>query len=330
MRPSDLVLSLLSESGGELLSGEAIAAKLGLDAGEVFHAIEELRAQGTPVEASPAGGYRLGPTEPSDAATQAEIGPLLATRELGWAIHHHEVIASTNDVALKLARAGAAHGEVVIADRQTAGRGRRGRSWSSPARVNLYLSVILRPQLPPQRAPELVSVVAVAAAETLREMDIPAGIKWPNDLVIDGRKVAGILTELSADGARINFVVVGIGINVNATQADFPEELHPIATSLRIEKGAKVSRAELAAALLGKLERWLDLHQAQGFAPIRERYRVLSATLGQRVRLIEPDREVLGTAEDIDEAGALFLRKDDGTLERVLTGDVTSLRLAAP
>lgn len=265
---------------------------------------------------------------PTDELTEAAIAPLLGTRSLGAALHCHDVIGSTNDEALRLAKEGAAHGTVVIADRQTSGRGRRGRSWASPPGVSAYLSVILRPGLPPHRAPELVSVVAVAAAETLRNAGVEARIKWPNDIEIGGRKVAGILTELSADASRINFVVVGLGLNVNATPADLPEELREIATSLRIELGQEVSRPRVVASLLAHLESWLDVHAAGGFAPIRERYRELSATLGRRVRLIEPDKELEGVAEDVDEAGALLLRRDDGGAERILTGDVTSLRVA--
>ncbi len=255
-----------------------------------------------------------------------EIPPLLRTRSLGRELHAHEVIGSTNDEALRLARAGAPHGALVIAEAQTAGRGRRGRSWLSPAAGNLYLSLVLRPNLQPQRAPELVPVVAVAAAETLRALGVEAGIKWPNDLLIAGRKVAGILTELSAGSERILFVVVGVGLNANGTEADLPEELRPIATSVREALGREITRADLVADFLGRLEHWLDRHEAAGFEVVRERYRQLSATLGRRVRLIDAEGEVEGIAEDIDEAGALLLRRDDGTLERARTGDVTSLR----
>ena len=258
----------------------------------------------------------------------AGIQRLLQTRELGRALFVHEVLPSTNDEALRLARGGAVHGTVVVAEQQTAGRGRRGRGWSSPPGVNLYLSLVLRPALAPQRAPELVPTLAVAAAETLRAAGADAGIKWPNDLEIDGRKAGGILTELSASGERIQFVVAGLGLNVNVEPADLPEEVRERATSLRIAIGHAVSRPALVADLLARIEGWLDLHQRAGFAPVRARYRELSVTLGRRVRLIEDEATVEGVAEDIDESGALLLRRDDGVLERARTGDVTSLRLA--
>ena len=168
----------------------------------------------------------------------------------------------------------------------------------------------------------------MAAAEALREAGALAGIKWPNDLEIGGRKVAGILTELSATADRVAFVVIGIGINVNLDPAILPAPLRPIATSVATAVGREVDRAALAAALLGRLEAWLDRHGAEGFAPVRAAYRALSSTLGRRVQVIEGERSIEGIAADVDEAGALLLRRDDGALERIHTGDVTSLRLA--
>ncbi len=321
---ADLVLAFLVEAEGERVSAELLAGKLGLHPAALYRAIESLRSRGFDVESQRGQGYRLLSTP--DRLDPAEITAHLSTRELGWAIHHHAVLASTNDEAQRLAKAGAAHGEVVIADKQTAGRGRRGRGWVSPARVNLHLSVILRPELPPQRAPELVSLVAVAAAETLLGFDVPVGIKWPNDLEADGRKIGGILLDLSAEAGRIHFVVVGLGLNLNASREDFPEEVRDVATSIRLQHGGPVSRAEAAASLLGDLERWLDRFEAEGFEPVRARYSELSSILGQPVRLIEAERTLEGVAESIDESGALIVRKQDGSVERFLSGDVTSLR----
>lgn len=257
-----------------------------------------------------------------------EIAALLRTERLGRQLRFHREIASTNSEALRLGREGAEHGTLVVADRQTAGRGRRGRSWSSPGGVNLYLSLLLRPTIPPRFASQIVPTVAVALAETIRALDLEAAIKWPNDLEIGGRKVAGILTELSAAADRIHFVVVGIGINVNAGPADLPEELWSIATSLRACAGRTLDRAQLGADLLLSIERWLAVLEERGFAPVKERYGALSSTLGRRVRLVEADREIEGIAEAIDDTGAILLRRDDGALEPARTGDVTSLRPA--
>lgn len=321
---ADLVLGFLTEAEGEGVAADVLGGKLDLRPAEVFHAIEDLRGRGYEIESHARAGYRL--ISAPERLEPAEITSLLSTRELGWAIHHHAALVSTNDEAQRLARAGAAHGEVVIAERQTAGRGRRGRAWSSPPRINLYLSVILRPELEPHRAPELVSVVAVAAAEALREQAVEATIKWPNDLLVDGRKLAGILLDLSADARRTHFVVAGLGINVNATLEDFPEEVRAGATSMRLERGEPASRAEVVAALLGRLEGWLDRFEAEGFEPVRARYRELSSILGRPVRLTEADRITEGVAEEIDAAGALLVRGKDGAVHRFVSGDVASLR----
>ena len=214
---------------------------------------------------------------------------------------------------------------MVIAEEQTQGRGRRGRSWSSPPGLNLYLSAILRPELPPQRAPEMTLVAAVALCETLRDSRVDAHIKWPNDLLVDGKKVAGILTELSAEPDRVHFVVLGIGVNLNAGAEDFPEEVAGIATSVHHARGQKVPRALFTAALLYRLEEWLGRHDAEGFAPVREAWKELSGTLGQQVLVRTDKREFVGQAFDIDEVGALLVRTDTG-VERVLAGDVEQVR----
>ncbi|ATB48440.1 biotin--[acetyl-CoA-carboxylase] ligase [Corallococcus macrosporus] len=319
-----LILSFLSESGSDYTSGEALSSKLGLSRTAVWKHVESLRAKGYRIEAVPARGYRL--VEVPDRLTSLEIGPLLDTHDLGRTVHHHESLPSTNERAFRLAQDGAGHGEVVVAEQQTAGKGRRGRTWVSPSGLNLYFSAILRPELPPQRAPELTLVAAVALAEALRDAGADAAIKWPNDVHIDGRKVAGILTELSAEPERVHFVVVGVGVNLNALAEHFPEELRATATSLALALGHPVKRAPFTAALWTRLEEWLDLYLETGFDAVRARWKALSSTLGQDV-LVRTDRQALrGHAEDIDPSGALLVRTEGGSLERVLAGDVEQLR----
>jgi BirA family biotin operon repressor/biotin-[acetyl-CoA-carboxylase] ligase len=240
-------------------------------------------------------------------------------------LHCHDELPSTSDVAKELAEDGAAHGEVVVADRQTAGRGRRGRSWVSPPGKNLYLSVVLRPELAPHRAPELTLLASVALCEAVRAAGAEAVIKWPNDLLVGGRKVAGILTEMAADPDRVQWVVVGIGVNLNAAAEDFPDELRAEATSVAVGRGGPVPRALFAAALLGRLEGWLERHAAEGFAPVRERWRELSGTLGREVRVTTGEGEIVGVATDVDESGALLVRGPAG-FARVVAGDVHLLR----
>ncbi|MEW5737505.1 MAG: biotin--[acetyl-CoA-carboxylase] ligase [Myxococcota bacterium] len=318
-----MILSFLAEGGDEFVSGAALSDKLGLSRTAVWKHVEQLRKLGYQIEAQPARGYRL--VAVPDRLTALELLPLLATRELGRTVHHFESIDSTNRAAFELAQDGAFHGEVVIAEAQTAGKGRRGRTWSSPSGKNLYCSVILRPEIPPARAPELTLVAAVALAETLREAGGAAGIKWPNDVQIAGRKVAGILTELSADVERVQFVIVGIGVNLNASAEDFPPEVAEVATSLMLARGSTVPRALFTAALFTRLESWLDTWTEQGFGPVREAWRKLATILGQEVLVRSEQRELRGVAEDIDETGALILRVGGG-VERVLAGDVEQVR----
>jgi BirA family biotin operon repressor/biotin-[acetyl-CoA-carboxylase] ligase len=319
----ELVLSFLAEAADDYVSGEAISDKLGLTRAAVWKHVEALRSHGYRIDAVPARGYRL--IEVPDKLTPLELRPLLNTHDVGQVLHWYEEIGSTNDRARELAEEGAEHGEVVIAEAQTAGRGRRGRLWVSPARKNLYFSVILRPDLPPARAPELTLVASVALCDALRQAGVQAGIKWPNDLLASERKIAGVLTELAAEADRVHWVVIGAGVNVNAREEDFPEELRGEATSVLLERGEPAPRALFAAACLTALEGWLDRHAEEGFAVVREAWRERSTTLGREVTVRTDGREIVGTAEDIDDAGALLVRGPAG-LERILAGDVTLLR----
>lgn len=322
------ILAFLSEGAEDFTSGEVLSGRLGLSRAAVWKVVEGLRAKGYRIEAVPARGYRLlgGP----DRLSALEVSPHLTTRALGRTLHYFETLPSTNELAFRLAAQGAGHGEVVLCEQQTAGRGRRGRQWVSPPGKNLALSVILRPRLPPQAAPELTLVAAVALAQTLREVGAAAAIKWPNDVQLSGLKVAGILTELSAEPERVSFVVLGLGVNLNAGTADLPPELAATATSVATVLGRPVSRARFAAALLGHLEAWLDRHAAEGFGPVREAWKALSSTLGQQVVVRTERSELKGVAEDVDASGALLVRREDGSLERVLAGDVEQLRPRAP
>ncbi len=319
----ELVLAFLAEAGDEFVSGEAISGKLGLTRAAVWKHVEALRSQGYRIDAVPARGYRLAAVP--DRLTPLELRPLLNTHDLGQVLHWYEEVGSTSDRAKELAEEGAGHGEVVIAEAQTAGRGRRGRTWVSPPRRNLYFSVVLRPELPPGRAPELTLVASVALCDALRQAGVEAGIKWPNDLLASGKKIAGVLTELAAEPDRVHWVVVGVGVNVNARPEDFPDELRGEATSVLIERGQPAPRALFAAACFTALETWIDRHAEEGFPPIRDAWRERSVTLGREVIVKADGREIAGTAEDIDHAGALLVRTRTG-VERILAGDVKLLR----
>jgi len=319
----ELVLAFLAEAADDFVSGEVISGKLGLSRAAVWKHVRSLRSRGYRIDALPARGYRL--AEIPDRLGSLEVKPLLNTHDLGQVLHCREQLPSTSDLAKEIAEHGAAHGEVVIADRQTAGRGRRGRAWSSPPGKNLYLSVVLRPQLPPQRASELTLVASLAVCDACRQAGVDAGIKWPNDVLVGGRKVAGILTELAAEPDEVHWVVIGIGVNLNAAEEDFPEELRGVAASLAIARGQPVPRALFAAALLALLEQWLDRHAEEGFGVVREAWRERSVTLGHDVRVDVDGVDVEGVAEDLDQTGALLVRSG-GSLMRVVAGDVVLLR----
>lgn len=319
----ELVLAFLAEAGDAYVSGEAISDKLGLTRAAVWKHVEALRGQGYRIDAVPARGYRL--AEVPDRLGPLELRPLLNTHDVGREIHWYEELGSTNDRARELAEEGAEHGEVVIAETQTAGRGRRGRVWASAPRRNLTFSVVLRPELPPARAPELTLVASVAICDALGQAGVAAGIKWPNDLLAGGRKIAGILTELAAEPDRVTWVVLGVGVNVNARAEDFPPELRDEATSLLIERGGPAPRALFAAACLTALEEWLDRYAEEGFEPVRGAWRDRSVTLGRQVLVRGDGGDVEGTAVDLDEDGALLVR-DGGGIRRILAGDVTLLR----
>jgi len=320
----ELVLAFLAEAGDAVVSGEAISDKLGLTRAAVWKHVEALRQQGYRIDAVASRGYRL--VEVPDRLRALELRPLLNTHDVGQVLHCFEETDSTNDRAKALADDGAEHGEVVVAEQQTAGRGRRGRSWISAARRNVAFSVILRPQaLPPTRASELTLVAAVAICDALRQAGVDAGIKWPNDVLVDGRKIAGILTELAAEPDQVHWVVVGVGVNVNARPEDFPPELAGEATSLLIERQQPAPRALFLAACLTALEGWYDQHAEHGFGPIREAWRERSVTLGRQVSVTTDAGLVTGTAVDIDADGALLVRTAAG-VERILSGDVALLR----
>ncbi len=311
-----MVLGLLAEAQDGWLSGEALSDKLGLPRVAVFKQIDGLRAKGYRIELLPRRGYRL--VAMPDRLTALELSPLLTTEELGRTVHAEDEVDSTNDVARRLADDGAPHGTLVVAESQRHGRGRRGRAWVSPPGKNLLFSLVLRPDLPPVRAPELTLVAAVAVAEVLRDAGFEARIKWPNDVLLEGRKVAGLLTELCVEGATVRWAVLGIGVDVNAPRSAFPPELVETATSLAIVRGEEVPRVFLLATLLASLEAWLGRHEAEGFAPVRERWIELSATLGAKVRA----EGVEGVAVDLAEDGALLVRDASGTIRRVVAGDV--------
>ena len=263
-----------------------------------------------------------------DQSFGAALSSQLSTRLLGWPLHFFDTIDSTNIYAARLARDGETEGSVVIADAQTGGKGRLGRSWVSPPGVNLYLSVLLRPSKPASCAPQLSLLAAVAVAEAITQQTrLSPTIKWPNDVLISGRTVCGILTELQTKTQHLKAVIVGIGINLNAPLAAFPEELRDKASSLLIASGQPVDRVAFTAHLLTRLEKLYVLWLEEGFPVVQTAWEGYAGNLlGKPIMIAAPEGTISGTALGIDHDGALLVRlvqEGQGSIRRVLAGDVT-------
>jgi BirA family transcriptional regulator, biotin operon repressor / biotin---[acetyl-CoA-carboxylase] ligase len=250
----------------------------------------------------------------------------LATRRLGTKFHYFAEIDSTNVYARRLAEQGANEGEVIIAESQTRGRGRLGRNWVSPPFVNLYVSVILRPQLAPVHAPQLTLMAAVALADTIASfIGTPPTIKWPNDILVGGKKLAGILTESSCDSERIEFVILGIGVNLNYPLAMMPEVIRERATSILALTKNNIEREAFLERLIQDLDRCYGELEERGFDSLALRWEAFFGLRGKGVRVETIDRIIIGTAKGIDRDGALVVEDDRGERQRIVAGDVFPL-----
>lgn len=318
------ILAALRNAGdGGSVSGADLSNRIGVSRAAIWARIEELRELGYDIEAGPHFGYRLR-NSPDVLHADDLLARLGRTQMVGRDIQVFEETTSTNDVIEKLARDGVSEGAVVFAESQTRGRGRLGRKWISPARKGLWFSILLRPTIRLAEATRPTVGAAVALVRAIQaETGIKAGIKWPNDILIRDRKVAGILTELNAEPDRVKYMILGIGIDVNLTAADFPAELRKTATSLRIEAGKAVSRSELAAAILCQLDDIYAQIRAGHFAEVADEWEAHCTTIGRAVTIHIGDRRVHGHAESLDGDGALLLRTEHGHLERITGGDVT-------
>ena len=316
------ILELLRKAGEAYMSGEEIAGKLGVSRTAVWKHVKELREAGYKIKSRSRSGYTL--EETPDCLLPGEIKNGLRTRFVGKDIVFFEEVDSTNRVAKQLAQKGAAAGAVVVAEAQGKGRGRLERPYFSPAGKGIWFSVILRPHILPQEAPKCTLLAAVAVAMAMKRFGLKAEIKWPKDILHEGKKLTGILTEMSAELDRVNYIVIGTGVNVNMEEKDFPEELRGKATSLAIMKGEKLPRVAFFQAVLEALDELCTVLEEEGFAPIVARWREYAVTLGQDVHVIGATGRGSfdGRAVDIDEEGALLVETADG-VRRVLAGDVS-------
>lgn len=319
------MVELFRGSEGGVFSGEELGAALNVSRTAVWKHVNKLKARGYRIESIPARGYRF--LAAPDTLTDIELATGLRTGRFGRRIVSVREADSTNLLAFRLAEEGAEEGSVVIAESQSGGKGRLGRRWESPSGVNLYCSVILRPVMSPARAPQLTFLSAVAVARAIEAVTpLHPQIKWPNDILVNDLKVAGLLNEMSSETDTIHFVVLGIGVNINMRKEQFPEGLRHPASSLLIESGSSVNRVDFTRAFLAALDILYDVYLGRGFAPIRDEWISRSMVRGRRVRVSSGEEKMEGTVSGIDDDGALLLYRSDGVAERVLAGDVTILK----
>jgi len=323
-RRIDKLIHLLVKNATVVVPGPKIASEIGVTRSTVWEWIKKLRSLGMEIKGHHASGYQL--VKIPDVLVPSLLRSELGENEIGQSLVHFFRTDSTNNVALRLAARGAAHGTVVVAEEQTAGRGRLGRTWYSEKSSGIYASIILRPPLSPSAAPVLTLMAGLAVQSALSSTTgLAVDIRWPNDLLVNGKKVCGILTEMHAELDRLHTVVLGIGINVNHLQ--MPRELKEIATSLRIEAQKTWSRVHLTKALLKELERYYRLLLVQGSAAITRRWEAVSSfASGKRVRVISPAGECLATTAGLEPTGALRVRYEDGREESLVAGEIFEVK----
>jgi BirA family transcriptional regulator, biotin operon repressor / biotin---[acetyl-CoA-carboxylase] ligase len=321
---NEQILQYFLDHEGEYVSGGELSTKLGCSRTAIWKHIEALRKQGYVFEAITRKGYKL-VAKPA-IMNAAKLMQGLQTNRLGRVLRIYDEVDSTQNIAHTLVRQGAVEGTLVLAEQQNAGRGRMGRNWYSPKGKGIWMSLILKPTISMQFTPQLTLLVAVALCRTIQTY-IPhqVGIKWPNDLLINGRKISGILLESSAEDERLNYVIAGIGISVNLLPEDYPDELRVKATSLFIEKGELVEREQLICDFLLQLEVLLELYTQQGFAPIRSLWEALTVSLHKPLRIQTAKGWVEGVANAIDEMGALWVTLPNGENIKLYSGDIELL-----
>jgi BirA family biotin operon repressor/biotin-[acetyl-CoA-carboxylase] ligase len=326
MSTKDQLLLYLKENQGNWVSGELISNNLSVSRSAIWKHIHKLKEEGYVIESAPKKGYLL--SKASDPITADEIRQGLCTRVFGKKnIIYLKETDSTNTRAKELAAQGAPEGTLVIAEKQTKGRGRRGRSWFSPTGDGIYFSLILRPAISPGETPRITLMTAVVLAETLISlMKLKLRIKWPNDILVNGKKLAGILTEISTEMDAVNYIVVGLGMNVNTRFENFSSEIKENATSILIETGKQFPRIKLIQNYLKLYEKHYDMFKKNNFEPIMNRWRELADIIGKQIRVDIIGKTHTGKVIDVDDDGVLILKDDQGKLQRIFSGDVTLAR----
>jgi BirA family biotin operon repressor/biotin-[acetyl-CoA-carboxylase] ligase len=316
------VLRILKDSGENFVSGERISEDLGVSRAAIWKYINLIKGDGYEIEAISRKGYRI--ISAPDILTFEEVKNFLNTQYIGKNIIYYDSIGSTNSKAKELAEKGQEHGTVVISEEQTAGRGRLGRNWVSPKYKGIWMSIILRPNIITENISQITLLGAAAVQKAIMEMGIKAGIKWPNDIVLNSKKVCGILTEMSGEIDHINYLVMGIGINVNLEEEDIPLELKDMATSLKLESGKYVERKHLLANVLNIFEElYNDFVQSGNIKEVIDICRKNSILLGREIKLINKGKATTAKAIDINDDGELVIENEQGRVEYIVSGEVS-------
>ena len=314
------VIRLLKECD-TYLSGQELSERLHVSRTAVWKVINQLKAEGYAIEAVRNRGYHL--VESADVLTVAEIKSCMESRWVGQHVEFLKETDSTNTEGRRQAEKGAADGTLVVAERQTAGKGRRGRNWTSPPGSGIWMSLILKPDLEPACAPMVTLIAGLAVSRGIEDYcGIYTQIKWPNDLTLSGKKICGILTEMSADMEMIRYVVVGIGINVNIT--NFPDEIAKTATSLYLESGKTIKRSGMIACIMKRMEEYYEAFLSVGdLSCIQKEYEKRLVNRDREVLVLAPKGQYQGICRGINKEGELLVEREDGTISQVMSGEVS-------
>lgn len=315
------ILKAFHQQPDQFISGEALSQICHCTRTAVWKHIEELRQEGYRFEAVRKAGYRL--LAAPDRLSEEAIQTGLQTRFIGQSIDTYDEVVSTQLLAHEAASKGAAEGTIVIAERQNGGKGRLGRPWHSPKGTGIWMSLIVRPKIPLSKAPQLTLLTAVALAKAIQvALGMKVQIKWPNDLLYQGKKFCGILTELNAESDRINYLVIGIGINVNTVESDFPEELREIATSLRIASGKEIKRAALLQSFCQEFEAEYIHYLSHGFERVKAEWEDRSISMGRMVTVRTIHTTIEGKSIGLDPEGVLIVEDGSGVRHKVYSADI--------
>ncbi|GEN31792.1 BirA family biotin operon repressor/biotin-[acetyl-CoA-carboxylase] ligase [Cerasibacillus quisquiliarum] len=320
------LIAILANNQDKYISGQYLSEKLDISRSAIWKHMKELEKDGYEIEARQRRGYRIVSFPNKLSENTLKWG--LETDWLGHTIIHKTITTSTQHIAHQLAREGAEHGTIVIADEQTGGKGRMNRPWHSSKNQGIWTSLILRPEISPHQAPQLTLLTATVLADVIyQETNIRPYIKWPNDILIENKKLSGILTEMQAEQDRIQYIIIGIGMNINQTKGDLPNKLRETATSLKIETGRQINMLTLVQSILEQFEKTYEMYLHHGFTAIKNKWESYGFKIGEKINIKTMNREWEGTFSGIGSDGGLLVKnKHDGKIEKLYSAEIDWFR----